>query len=242
MEVQNLVPINWNNQRVLTSAQLSESYGTTPNVIKENYRRSKKYFKEGEHYFKVTGEALRDLKERFNAVRNPDFVSPIPKMANCLYLWTYQGVIRHSKMINTKKAWAVFDTLERVYFGVIKGEMPAPVEHAPEVPAVVKNEEVETLSARFQNQFAKPCNNLAVVYCLLMSNGTVKIGMTKDLTDRIRQIEAESNLKVWDYRTTSFMSREEAAALEMVLKERFSAYAMGGEFFDCRFLDVAAEL
>ena len=237
MDVQSIVPIIWQNQRVLTSVQLAGSYETTPNAIKENFRYAKKYFKEGVHYFKVTGEALRDLKEHFNDVRNSDLVSPIPKMANCLYLWTYQGCVRHCKMLNTQQAWDMFNELERVYFGVIKGEVELPEVPAPEVANNVEQEMI-----RLQNQFAKPCTNLAVVYCLLMGNGTVKIGMTKDLTDRIKQIQAESGIRVLDYRTTPFMNRDDAAALESALLEKFSPFAMGGEFFDCRFLDVAKDL
>lgn len=42
---------------------------------------------------------------------------PFSKMANCLYLWTKQGAARHCKMLNTQKAWDMFDELEKSYFG-----------------------------------------------------------------------------------------------------------------------------
>lgn len=106
----------------------------------------------------------------------------------------------------------------------------------------LQSEEVTTLTERMQKQIAKPCTDLAVVYCLLMSNVTVKIGMTKDLSERIKQIEMESGLKVWNFASTRFMPREDAAALEMKLKEKYAADCLGGEFFDVRFLDVAAQL
>ena len=231
-EVKGLIPVEWHNQRVLTTAQVAKNLKCKPSRIKDNFRLAKDQFQEGLHYFRVTGEELHLLKhsEGFAPLA-------ISKMTSCLYLWTHRGCVRHCKMINTPEAWKMFDVLERVYFGVIKGEV-----ELPEVPAVVKTEEVDTLTARFQNQFAKPCTNLAVVYALLMSNGTVKIGMTKDLTDRIKQIQAESGIRVLDYRTTPFMNRDDAAALESALLEKFSPYAMGGEFFDCRFLDVAKDL
>ena len=101
-----------------------------------------------------------------------------------------------------------------------------------------KNEEV----IRLKKQYARSCSELAVVYALIMGNGTVKIGMTKDLTDRIKQIEAETGLDVWDFASTRFMPREDAEKLEAALKEKFSADCIGGEFFDVKFSLVAADL
>lgn len=230
MEIQNLAPVEWSNQLVLVTKQVADAYGCKPKRIHDNFTRAKEQFQEGVHYFKLQGEQLRQFKHytEKNGVQ-------IPPSTTHLYLWTYQGCARHCKMLNTKKAWEVFDMLERFYFGVLKGELPA-----PELPDNTK--EVDTLTARFQKQFAHLVTELAVVYVLLMSNGTIKIGMTKDLTDRIRQIEAESGLKVWNFASTRFMPRDEAAALEQSLKEKYAADCLGGEFFDTRFLDVAAQL
>lgn len=226
MEVKELVKVVWCNEPVLTTAQTAAVYGCTPTRIKDNFRLAKEYFKEGVHYFKVTGAALRELKhsEGFAPLA-------ISKMTSCLYLWTKQGVARHCKMLNTQKAWDVFDALERFYFAAIN---PAP-------PALATTEINEEL-IRLQNQIAKPCTNLAVVYVLLMSNFTVKIGMTKDLTDRIKQIQAESGLFVLNFASTKFLPREEAARLEKSLKEKYAADSLGGEFFDVKFKLVAAQL
>ena len=215
MEIQSLVKIEWANQPVVTTNQLADVYKCKPTNIRDNFRKAKEYFKENEHYFKLRGEVLRTFK------RNAERISlPVNPFANALYLWTYQGCVRHCKMLNTQQAWDMFNELERVYFGVIKGEVELPEVPAPEVANNVEQEMI-----RLQNQFAKPCTNLAVVYCLLMGNGTVKIGMTKDLTDRIKQIQAESGIRVLDYRTTPFMNRDDAAALESALLEKFSPYA-----------------
>lgn len=227
-EIKDLVPIEWANRPVLLTKQVADAYGTTTECISHNFCENKEQFKEGEHYFKLTGAALREFKKE---CRNSAIVPPFSKMANCLYLWTKEGCVRHCKMLNTKEAWEVFDALERFYFAAIN---PAPL-----APATTdQNEEL----IRLQNQIAKPCTNLAVVYVLLMGNGTVKIGMTKDLTDRIQQIQVESGIRVLDFRSTRFMPREEAAALEEALKEKYAADCLGGEFFDVRFLDVAAQL
>ena len=240
MNVNDLIPINWANQRVLVSKQVADAYGTTPHRIRDNFKRSKKYFTEGVHYFKLTSEDLMELKVSMSKVLFSDSQAPFSLRATSLTLWTYEGCVRHCKMINTPEAWKMFDVLERVYFGVIKGEMPAPAEVAPPAAPEVLTLKEEVI--RLQNQIAKPCTDFAVVYVLLMSNGTVKIGMTKDLTDRVKQLKAETGLFVLDFDSTKFMPREDAVALEAALKEKFAPYAMGGEFFDVRFRDVIAQL
>ncbi|MBR4153388.1 MAG: ORF6N domain-containing protein [Selenomonadaceae bacterium] len=141
MDIQTLVPVDYSNQRVLLTAQLAKVYGTTPAHIKDNFRYAKKHFIEGEHYFKVTGEALRALKGKLSEGGNSTFVSPIPKTANALLLWTYQGCIRHCKMLNTQEAWDMFNELERVYFGVLKGEVAQPeLPSSKEFKAFKKNQ------------------------------------------------------------------------------------------------------
>lgn len=232
MEVKELVKVVWCNEPVLTTAQTAAVYGCTPTRIKDNFRLAKEYFKEGVHYFKVTGAALRELKhsEGFAPLA-------ISKMTSCLYLWTKQGVARHCKMLNTQKAWDVFDALERFYFAAIN---PAPELPAPAEVALTDNK-VEEIEQRMKKQFDCPIE-LAVVYVLLMSNFTVKIGMTKDLTDRIKQIQAESGLFVLNFASTKFLPREEAARLEKSLKEKYAADSLGGEFFDVKFKLVAAQL
>ena len=141
MNVQNLAPVDYSNQRVLTTAQVAEVFGTAPNIIRENFRYAKKQFQEGVHYFKVTGEALRTLKfqlseteESVSENRLSDVAPLIPKTANAIILYTEQGVARHCKMLNTDEAWKMFDELERVYFGVLNGEIIKADDIQPELP------------------------------------------------------------------------------------------------------------
>ena len=58
----------------------------------------------------------------------------------------------------------------------------------------------------------------------------------------IKQLKAETKLDVLDFYSSRFMSRDDAAALEVALKEKFSADCIGGEFFDVKFTLVAADL
>ena len=98
----------------------------------------------------------------------------------------------------------------------------------------LKSKEVALL----KNQLpAEKMIDFAVVYMLLMSNGSVKIGMTANLTERARQIKAESGLGVLDYVSTPFIAREDAVRLEESLKQRFNDKCLGGEFFAIRFYD-----
>ena len=240
MENQNLIRVEWNAQLVLTSAQVAKGLGCSLDAIKANFKNHKELYVEGVHYFMLKGEALRTFRRLVNDVYPPTSLYHISKYASNLYLWTYQGVVRHSKLIDTPEAWKMFDELERVYFGVMKNTLPLE-EPAPDEEPILIDEKERTLK-RMKKQLAKPCYELAVVYVLFMSNMTVKIGYTKDLPDRIRQIQAETGLEVFDFKTTPYMTREEAAALEATLKEKYAADCLGGEYFDVRFTDICKEL
>jgi len=83
---------------------------------------------------------------------------------------------------------------------------------------------------------------LAVVYILLMSDGTVKVGMTKDLSERIKQIQAQTGRNVLNFKSTPFMLIKDARELESALKEKFAAYKISGEYFDMRFVDACESI
>ena len=129
MEVQNLVPVDYANQRVLLTAQVAEVYKCSRARIKDNFRLAREQFKEGVHFFKVSGDALRQLKQSEGFA-----MLGVSKMASCLYLWTKQGVARHCKMLNTPQAWDMFDALEKHYFNPATHVAP-PVEEKPQ-PAI----------------------------------------------------------------------------------------------------------
>ena len=81
---------------------------------------------------------------------------------------------------------------------------------------------------------------MAVVYVLLLSNGSVKIGVTDCLPRRIKEIELETNLRVLNFKSTPYLLRNEAENLESFLKDKFSDCVLSGEFFSARFDEVAA--
>lgn len=102
--------IEWNGQRVITTAKLSEIYETEADSIKVNFNRNKDRFIEGVHYYLLKGDELKVFKNKVTES------NPVGKNANQVYLWTRKGASRHCKMLGTDKAWEQFDLLEENYY------------------------------------------------------------------------------------------------------------------------------
>lgn len=111
----NIQVIEMQGVRVLTTAQLAESYGTDTNTITQNFKRNKNRYEEGKHYVCLKGEDLRAFKSEMT---NCHFA----KNLNTLYLWTERGALLHAKSLNTDKAWEVYDQLVETYFRAKKAE------------------------------------------------------------------------------------------------------------------------
>lgn len=105
-----LEKVEYQNERILTTKQLAEFYGATEKMISNNFNRNKKNFVEGRHYYELKGQELKAFKT--NHLKEESSFLRI----NCLYLWTEKGASRHAKILNTVKAWEVFDILEDSYF------------------------------------------------------------------------------------------------------------------------------
>jgi len=115
--------IAYEEHRVMTTELMAQFYSTEITNIQQNFANNKGRFEEGKHYFKLEGRRLADIKS----------VTPqIDKRTRNLMLWTERGAARHAKMINTDKAWDVFEKLEDAYFGPIKEQPNA-------IPAVARS-------------------------------------------------------------------------------------------------------
>lgn len=77
----NIQVIEQGNQRVLTTAQLAESYGTDNKRISNNFNENKARYTKGKHYFLVEGEVLKRCKSESR-------ISGIAPDINKLYLLT----------------------------------------------------------------------------------------------------------------------------------------------------------
>ena len=74
-----LIPVDYSGERVLTTEQLAQAYECSTDNIKINFNANKGHFEEGKHFFRLDGELLKDLR-----VRNP-YLQISPK-TRCLYL------------------------------------------------------------------------------------------------------------------------------------------------------------
>ena len=110
---QNLTPIEYSAQPIVTTEQLANFYECDKMQIIQNFNNNKEHFTEGKHFFKLEGEELKKL-------RIENFDLQISPMTRTLYLWTKRGAARHAKMLGTEKAWEVFELLEENYFNVKK--------------------------------------------------------------------------------------------------------------------------
>ncbi|MDC9623917.1 ORF6N domain-containing protein [Xenorhabdus sp. XENO-7] len=134
--VQNMTAIMHNSIPVITTELLADIYETDVINIQVNHSRNKDRFVEGKHFFKLTGSILKEFKNRLTqskSVKNRLSLSEsvdnrltnsqlVGKRARSLILWTERGAARHAKMLDTDKAWDVFEALEDFYFNQKEAE------------------------------------------------------------------------------------------------------------------------
>ncbi|WP_283699133.1 ORF6N domain-containing protein [Clostridium perfringens] len=109
----NLIPLEFKNQRIITTKVLAEEFGAAEKNINDNFSNNKERFIEGKHYYKLEGQALKEFKSSL-----PDFIGEPLKFAPKLILWTERGAARHAKILDTDEAWDVYEELEETYFRV----------------------------------------------------------------------------------------------------------------------------
>ncbi|MDR4997874.1 ORF6C domain-containing protein [Brevibacillus parabrevis] len=131
--------LDYAGQRVLTTAQLAESYGTDNRRISENFQRNQERYKEGKHFFALGGDEKREFL-------NHTQIADGSKNAAVLYLWTEKGAWLHAKSLNTDEAWDAYEMLVDDYYRVIE-EPGAHKNLSPEVKAIFfldkKTQEIE---------------------------------------------------------------------------------------------------
>lgn len=110
--------INHNGLRVLTTAQLADTFNADATVISNNFNRNRDRYTEGKHFFLLEGS---DLK-RFKTIHQNDDSS---NRVNRLYLWTEKGAWMHAKSLNTDQAWDAYEVLVDDYYKVKEVQYPA---------------------------------------------------------------------------------------------------------------------
>lgn len=107
----NLSVIEKGGQRVLTTLQLAESFGTDSKTINRNFQRNSERFVETKHYFALTGNELREFKGSRQ-------IDPTLKFTSVLYLWTEKGAWLLAKSLNSDQAWDAYEMLVDDYYEV----------------------------------------------------------------------------------------------------------------------------
>lgn len=98
----------YRDERVLTTQQIAEAYGTNADIITRNFNRNKDRYTEGKHFICLEGEELKNFKTTGQI--------DLSLKINKLYLWTKKGAFLHAKSLNTDTAWEVYDRLVDSYF------------------------------------------------------------------------------------------------------------------------------
>ena len=114
-----LMVLEHNSIRVMTTEQLAEAYGCAPKQIQQNFNNNRVRFIAGKHFFVLEGQDLQTFRLQVENIELQ--ISPKTRY---LYLWTKRGAARHSKMLGTERAWDVFDELEESYFNPMRNMTP----------------------------------------------------------------------------------------------------------------------
>lgn len=105
------------NRRVLTTAQIAESYGADEKRISENYSRNKERYTEGKHFVLLQGDELRMFKREYSNCG-------VAQNVNKYYLWTEKGAWLHAKSLNTDEAWDAYELLVDEYYNIKENVVP----------------------------------------------------------------------------------------------------------------------
>jgi len=110
-----LTPIEYQNQRILTTQQLAESYGTDTDIINQNYNRNNQRYIQGKHFFWLESAELKEFKA---TLQNEGNLSDEIKFAPKLQLWTEKGAWLHAKSLGTDEAWNAYESLVDDYYSI----------------------------------------------------------------------------------------------------------------------------
>lgn len=128
-----IAPVEWADEKVVTTEVLARAYGTEPVRIRQNFSAHADRFEEGKHFFRIAGKKLLDLRVSFGD-------SQISPKARTMVLWTERGAARHAKMLETDAAWDVFEALEDNYFRH-RGDQVAPADVGDVKQSTVRDRE-----------------------------------------------------------------------------------------------------
>lgn len=114
-------PLSYQGVPVLTTEMLAQAYEVEPYQIRQNFRNNRERFVEGKHFFIITSGELKGFRLQVES-----FYSQISPKVRALTLWTERGAARNAKMLDSDRAWDVFELLEETFFRVVRPASPTP--------------------------------------------------------------------------------------------------------------------
>lgn len=136
--------IEYSNQRILTTKQIAERYGTDVAEVIKNFNNNKENYTEGKHYFLLKGATLKAFKDY---IQNLEVVD---KRAPSLYLWTKEGALLIAKSLNTPESWEAYKQLIDGYYETLDSYNSLLDEHRR---ALAELEKMKQQSAVPQHKF-----------------------------------------------------------------------------------------
>lgn len=118
MKSNEIKPLVWNNERVLTTKQIAEAYGCKEKQIRQNFNNHKDRYKEGKHYYTLKGSDLKFFKDYVNSMEYVDNIDLVDKRAPHTTIYTKKVAFMAAKLIDTDKAWDMYEQLVDHYFTV----------------------------------------------------------------------------------------------------------------------------
>lgn len=106
MLIQELIPVEYEGQRLLTGKQLADFYGVPVQRIKDNFKKTKHHFKEGRDYYLLEGGVLMQVREQINEAPRS-----LKNVTRSVRVYTPSGILLHGKMLNTPQALELFRKL-----------------------------------------------------------------------------------------------------------------------------------
>jgi hypothetical protein len=200
--MKSLTVTEYQNQRILSTAQLAECYETTSGVISNNFNNNKDRYQEGKHFYCLEGETLKQFKsESLNLGVAPNL--------NKLYLWTEKGCLHHAKSLGTDKAWEVFEMLEETYFNkqqALKPMTQAEIIAASAQQLVEIERKVLTLDSKITN-------------ALDIFTTPAKDDWRQEMNDKVNQMCLEQDLSYQGFRHELYTELENTARVDLSVRQ-----------------------
>jgi hypothetical protein len=133
--IEKLHRLTYMEKPVITTDLLAMAYGTETERVRRNFNRNKARFKDGKHYFSVSGNELKELDGGSLRPAMGDVVMPNLRGPS-VTLYTKHGAALHAKMLNTDTAWELYEAMVDHYFDSTEARVALPATKEQRRPLV----------------------------------------------------------------------------------------------------------